>query len=308
MRYALAVLFAGTFASGPVLAQAPAPPASPADPPAAAQPQAAAVPAPPAAAAVPRADSRRDEVRAMEVFLLQALRTGAQDLAKQLRVIDPTSAFVTGTGRARGFVLDGYGVFFDVDVPEMRQSVVWSAQMLDLEQQRQSLTRFLSTAPPEDPRRKIAETNLRAIERLMGGPAGNALVPNPTANAELAQGRVAATSVAPVAEGVIATPAAQPAVPPGPVALQQRDPDELYTESVKRALIDVMLRHGHLVKIADDEWLTVAASDSDGPQPSGQLDDRSRILLSIRGSDLSAFRAGRLTREEVQKKVVVREF
>ena len=195
MRYAFAVLLAGTFASGTALAQVPsAPPAEPVVTPA--QPPAAAP------AAAPRSESRRDEVRAMEIFLLQALRTGAQDLAKQLRVTEPNSAFVTGTGRARGFVLEGYGVFFDVDVPEMRQSVVWSAQMLDLEQQRQSLSRFLNSTPPEDPRRKIAEANLRAIEKFMGGP-GTALVPNPTADTELPAGRVAAQSVAPVAEGAV---------------------------------------------------------------------------------------------------------
>lgn|SRR5688500_17704158 len=307
MRYAFAVLLAGTFASGTALAQVPsAPPAEPVVTPA--QPPAAAP------AAAPRSESRRDEVRAMEIFLLQALRTGAQDLAKQLRVTEPNSAFVTGTGRARGFVLEGYGVFFDVDVPEMRQSVVWSAQMLDLEQQRQSLSRFLNSTPPEDPRRKIAEANLRAIEKFMGGP-GTALVPNPTADTELPAGRVAAQSVAPVAEGAVTArtvfPVADAAAlaPSAPVqALQQRDPNQLYTESVKKALIDVMLRHSKLLTIADNEWLTVAASDSDAPQTPAQLDETSRILISIRGSDLAAFQAGKLTRDEVLKRVEVREF
>ena len=307
MRYAFAVLLAGTFASGTALAQVPsAPPTEPAATPA--QPPAAAP------AAAPRSESRRDEVRAMEIFLLQALRTGAQDLAKQLRVTEPNSAFVTGTGRARGFVLEGYGVFFDVDVPEMRQSVVWSAQMLDLEQQRQSLSRFLNSTPPEDPRRKIAEANLRAIEKFMGGP-GTALVPNPTADTELPAGRVAAQSVAPVAEGAVTArtvfPVADAAAlaPSAPLpTLQQRDPNQLYTESVKKALIDVMLRHSKLLTIADNEWLTVAASDSDAPQTPAQLDETSRILISIRGSDLAAFQAGKLTRDEVLKRVEVREF
>ena len=75
----------------------------------------------------------------MEVLLTQALQNGAQDLARQLKMTDPNSMFVTGTGRARGFILDGHGIFFDVDVPEMRQSVVWSTQMLELEQQRRGL-------------------------------------------------------------------------------------------------------------------------------------------------------------------------
>ena len=97
--------------------------------------------------------------------------------------------------------------------------------------------------------------------------------------------------------------------PSAPVqALQQRDPNQLYTESVKKALIDVMLRHSKLLTIADNEWLTVAASDSDAPQTPAQLDETSRILISIRGSDLAAFQAGKLTRDEVLKRVEVREF
>jgi hypothetical protein len=52
----------------------------------------------------------------------------------------------------------------------------------------------------------------------------------------------------------------------------------------------------------------VAASDSDAPQTPAQLDETSRILISIRGSDLAAFQAGKLTRDEVLKRVEVREF
>ena len=285
--------------------------------PAQAPPAAQATPAPaPAPSAPAKRESRRDEVRAMEVFLTQALQKGAQDLARQLKVSEPNSAFVTGTGRARGFVLDGYGMFFDVDVPGMRQSVVWSAQMLQLEQERQDMLRFLATAGPDDPRRKMAAARLRQVEQQMGAPTGTILLTNPTAagNADADMmlpppGRVGAATI-PIAEGATGAPPAVALAQAQPIqpVQQPRDPNELYTDSVKNALIDVMLRYSGFLKIRDDEWLTVAASDSDGPQAPGQLEETSRILISVRGSDLAAFLSGKLTREEVLKKVEVREF
>ena len=244
----------------------------------------------------------------MEVLLTRALQQGAEDLARQLKMREPNSAFVTGTGRARGFILDGHGVFFDVDVPGMRQSVIWSAQMLELEQQRQNIQRFLANSSVDDPRRKMAETSLRFIERQMGTAPGEIVISNPTANTQMTpRDRVAAVAVADGAPAASESPAAPPA-PSLAVPQQLRDPNELYTDSVKNALIDAMLRGSRFLSIRENEWLTVAASDSDGPQAPGQVNDTSRILISIKGSDLSAFHTGKLTREDVLKRVDVREF
>jgi hypothetical protein len=258
---------------------------------------------------VPSVDPRRDDIRMMESVLTQALQKGAQDLARQLKVSEPNSAFVTSTGRARGFVLDGYGMFFDVDVPGMKQSVVWSAQMLELAQQRDRLRQFLAENP-NDSRARLAGAQLRQIERMMVGVPATPLPPssNPTVS-ESARGIAVAQNLADTvnttAPALPAAAAPPPAVAPAP---DLRDPNELYTDSVKNALIDAMLRYSAFLKIGDNEWLTVAASDSDGPQIPGQLDDASRIIIRVKGSDLSAFQAGKLSREEVLKRVQVKEF
>src|SRR5262245_1991640 len=89
---------------------------------------------------------RRDEIRMMEVILTSAVRTGAENLARQMQSADPGSLIVTGTARARGFILDGYGVFFNVDVPMMKQSVIWTSQMAARERQRESLRQFIATS------------------------------------------------------------------------------------------------------------------------------------------------------------------
>lgn len=275
---------------------------------------AAAAAAPDQAPAPPQAPSaRRRDISRMEGILTQALQEGAQDLARQLKVREPNSAFVTGTGRARGFILDGYGVFFDVDVPGMRQSVVWSAQMLELERERLAAMQYLAAIGPDDPRRKLAEANLRQIVRLMGAAQGGLVVPNANANMQMAPAPGRIDAAVAVAEGAAAVSpaasslAAAPAGPPIQQVPQLRDPNELYTDSVKNALIDAMLDFSGFLKIADHEWLTVAASDSDGPSP-GQIDDASRIVIRIKGADLAAFQANKLTRAEVLKKVEVKEF
>lgn len=306
---AAGVLIACSSAQAQVVT-APSEPAPATQPPPVAAQAAAPVAAPVEADAAARA-SRRQDIRSMEVLLTEALQKGAQDLARQLKVSEPNSAFVTGTGRARGFILDGHGIFFDVDVPGMRQSVIWSAQMLELEQQRQSILRFLNGSAPDDPRRKMAEASLRLIERQMGAGAGEIIITNPTQNTQMAPpNRVVGAVAEPVSEGAAM---ARGLAPLDSVAGIQRiqqlqDPNELYTDSVKNALIEAMLKYSGFLKVRENEWLTVAASDSDGPQTPGQVEETSRILISIRGIDLAAFQSGKLTREEVLKKVEVREF
>lgn len=243
----------------------------------------------------------------MEVLLTQALQTGAQHLARELKLSQPNSAFVTGTGRARGFILDGHGVFFAVDVPEMRQSFVWSQQIIELEAQRQNLLRFLANTSPDDPRRRLAELDLRRIARMMNDGPAEIVITNPATNTQVARpGQVTATDVTPVSDSAMAA-GARAALAPPPQAPPPRDPNELYTDSVKAALIDVMLKFSGPLRIRDQEWLTVAASDSEGPQ-TGSVQEMSRILISVRGSDLAAYQSGKLSLEEVLKKVEVREF
>ena len=61
---------------------------------------------------------RRNEIRMMEGVLVQAVRLGAEEVSKEMQRFEPAGVTVlTGVPRARGFVLDGYGVFFDVEIP-----------------------------------------------------------------------------------------------------------------------------------------------------------------------------------------------
>ena len=126
-----------------------------------------AQPLPPVGAANQGSGSRRDDIKIMEVVLTNAVKNGADTLARQMQIQEPGSIIVTGTARARGFVLDGYGVFFIVDVPMMKQSVVWSSQVLLLQQRREFLRQAtIANTAADSPSRRYAES-------ILGRPLGS---------------------------------------------------------------------------------------------------------------------------------------
>jgi hypothetical protein len=86
------------------------------------------------------------------------------------------------------------------------------------------------------------------------------------------------------------------------------DPEALYTEVVKSELIDAMLDHGLPMNLGPDEWLTVAARDSEGPIRPGEIYDAVTIVLRIKGGDLATYAADRSRRDEIRSKVEVRVF
>jgi hypothetical protein len=225
--------------------------------------------------------SRRNQIRMMENVLTVAVRQGAEALARRMQVSDPGSLIVTGTARARGIVLDDYGVLFDVDVPMMKQSVVWSMATVIREQQRAQLRQQIENMP-DSPARRVAEQQLRLLDR------------NPGSTLPVAP------PVAPTGIAVAAVNAENETAAPEP-----KDPNEQYTDAVKTALIDAMLDYG---QVGADEWLIVAARDSEGPITASAVDDASTIVLRVKGSDLAAFRANQISRPDARKKVEVRQF
>ena len=241
-----------------------------------AAPQQPAIPSPSAAALL----DRRDDIKLLELVLTQAVKSGADKLALQMRASEPGSLFVIDTGRTRGIDLQGYGVFFDVDVPMMKQSVLYVTRQLNQLDYRAQLENNIASLQP-GPLRDLA---IRELQR--------------TQQQGLRQPGVASPSQI-----------AQPGVVTGQVAdaAPEVDPNQLYTEAVKTALIDAMLKYSVGLKLGADEWLTVAARDAGGPPAPGQVDDASTIVIRIKGADLTAFHAGKLTREDVLKKVEVKE-
>ena len=223
----------------------------------------------------PEAQKRRNHVRIMEGVLVQAVRLGAEEVSKELARFEPTGVTVlSGMPRARGFVLDGHGIFFDVEIPDMNQSVVWSVMVVQRERQMGNALETLRTALkglPEGPSMQQAQLALAAVEKSV------APVPSRMSNTPV-PGQVSATTPMP-------------------------DPNVLYTETVKEKLVEVMLDHSLQMNLGPDEWLTVAARDSEGPLSPAGLSDAITITLRVKGSDLSIYQSDPTRRNEIREKV-----
>ncbi len=72
--------------------------------------------------------------------------------------------------RARGFVLDGYGVFFDVEIPDMNQSVIWSMMNVQRDRQVGNALDSLRAAiePLTGPNREQALVALQQVTKTVG--------------------------------------------------------------------------------------------------------------------------------------------
>ena len=67
----------------------------------------------------------------MERVLEGAVEHGVANIRDRLQALGPTDLLISDNARARGFRLDGYGVFFDVVVPVARHDRLWSIRTLD---------------------------------------------------------------------------------------------------------------------------------------------------------------------------------
>jgi hypothetical protein len=226
----------------------------------------------------------RYQISVMEGVLERAVEHGARVMSQRVQSVIPETLLWGTAAQARGFRLDGYGVFFDVEVPALRRSVAWSVRMLG--QGDGALTSALKS--------------LRDHVQSLGDRQARAQLEQALRRVELQVNPV------PAAEDWSATKVNSADASPVPPV----DPNDAYTVEVKNALADAMLDHGGSIQVGPDEWLTIAARDNE--VPSGLAPDEPydvmTIVLKIRGSDLVALRAGRLTREEARKRIDVTEF
>jgi len=215
-----------------------------------------------------------------------------------------------GEARARGVHLDGYGVFFDVRVPMMRQSMVWSLRMMmdqddavnralvnDLRKQMQGIT---------DPgTRASMEKAIRQLERPAPGAVARS---QPVAPGFVIPEAASATVGAATSTGISNS---RPAAMPSADNAWAQDPNRAYTEAVTRALVDAMIDYSTPMNIGQEQWLTVAARDDEGRNalaPQDPLEEVVTMIYRIKGSDLLAYRSGRIDRDEVRKRVQLSQF
>jgi hypothetical protein len=210
-----------------------------------------------------------------------------------------------GEARARGVYLDAYGVFFDVRVPSMRQSMVWSMRVMMDDAANQATINELrkSMQGVTDPNTRASiERAVRQLERQTAA----AMTPR---NQQVTPGLVM-----PDTSGGTATQAGlmapRPARSPSD-SVWAKDPGRAYTEAVTRALVDAMIDYSTPMAIPPDQWLTVAARDDEGRDslaPQDPLEEVFTMIYRIKGSDLQLYRTGKIDRDEVRKRVQLSQF
>jgi hypothetical protein len=274
----------------------------------------APAPAAPAAVAKPalpaNAGDMRHHIYVMEGALARAVDYGAKQLNRQILDVMPGVFMLEGEARARGVQLEGYGVFFDVRVPMMRQSMVWSLRMMldqddaanqaainDIRKSMQGVT---------DPNTRASmERAIRQLERQVAAMPRNpqvgpgVVMPDSTTQP---MGAAAATGIS----------ASRPVpMPPPPDSVWIKDPNRAYTDAVTRALVDAMIDYSTPMAIAADQWLTVAARDDEGRDslaPQDPLEEVVTMIYRVKGSDLQEYRAGKIDRDEVRRRVQMSTF
>ena len=252
----------------------------------------------------------RQKIFMMEGVLERAVQLGVENLRRRVRAVMPDDALLQGSApQVRGFRLDGYGVFFDVEVPSLRRSLAWSLRTMNenaavLGRDLAAMRAFVQAI--SDPRARAEfDRILQRVQRQIGPAGALERTSTQSAPASAAQSLPVAASTA---GSVQTTESAQPSQPPQ-LDATLTDPSQAYTDEVKASLIDAMIENSGALVLEANEWLSVAARDnapSDPFMPGGQ--DATTLVIRIKGDDLNAFRAGCLTLEQVRTRVQVGEF
>jgi hypothetical protein len=209
-------------------------------------------------------DPAKPQVQAFEMVLRGAVDLGGQRFAQQAAKVVPNVYLAPFTTPVVvGLRIEGV-YWFEVQVPRILQTGVLY---------------YMDNAP-----RRAAV-------------AGAGVTARPVASS----GRVGATAGDvpddPMAESPVVGEDGQRAAP-APVP----DPDTQYSAQVKDALIDAMLDSSGVLPMAADDRLVVVVSGT-GAAVTNPLYRDERLILTVKSSDLSDLRQGRLTRDAVKQRI-----
>jgi hypothetical protein len=240
----------------------------------------------------------RYQIGVMERVLETAVEQGANETRERLQEVMPASVWspMSESARARGFRLDGYGVFFDVLVPAIEGTLAWSFRTMDREDLGlQNALRALKSHVDASGDPNLDQA-LRRVELQIG----------PLRATESA-GAAGASSAPGGMSRVVGTRVQAPDSAASDPILA--DPEEAYRTEVKQALMGAMLDYSGPLAIRPQEWLTIAARRDDDPSrvaPRGTAPQT--IVIRISGADLAAVRAGTLSREDAIKRMDTQVF
>jgi hypothetical protein len=237
-------------------------------------------------------DQLRYQIGTMERVLENAVEHGASVWRDRLQAVAPVQALLLDNARVRGYRLEGYGMFFDIDVPSLETTLFSAFRTLD--QNGLGVQSALSQLKAFVQSQAAGDVNVQqALKRLE-----LQVVPAvPTADVAGARTSSGSAAVAPDTSVTID--------PNDPILL---NPEETYRSEVMQAVVDALLDYSAPLGLSGDEWLTVGVRRNEVRPRIGLETNAQTFVARVRGADLSAFRAGQLTRGEAIKRVEVRVF
>ena len=234
-------------------------------------------------------DQLRYQIGLMERVLETAVEHGASVWRDRLQAIAPVQAMLLENARVRGYRLDNYGVFFDIDVPSLQTTLFTALQTLD--QNGLGLQNAVNT--------------LRTY--LQNQAANDTAIQQAFKRIELQLPPLPVPPDQPVAR---ATPAAGSTPPDGSPASAAdpilSNPEEVFRFEVMQAVVDAMLDHSGPLGVGPEEWLAVGVRRTEVRPRIGLDSNAQTVIARVRGEDLTAFHAGQLSRDDVIKRVEMR--
>jgi len=254
------------------------------------------------------AGESRYQIGQMERLLEGAVEHGVTVLRDRMQTVTqmPMDLMVSDNAHARGFRLEGYGIFFDVIAPSFETSaLVWSSRVLDQNDLNvENAIKTLQAATKDDPN---AQQALRRVLIHVGPGSLRALADPPVAGTRERTGSAAAA-----ADRGAGAPGVNVDTPPQATATIDpilNDPNEVYRTEVIQALQDAMLDHSSGLKIGAAEWLTIAVKGNDSRPRLAPADTTGRtVILRLSGADLAAFLTNQIERSDVLNRIEVRVF
>ena len=237
-------------------------------------------------------DQLRYQIGIMERVLENAVEHGASVWRDRLQALAPVQALLLDNARVRGYRLEGYGMFFDIDVPSLELTLFSAFRTLDqnglgVQSALNQLKAFVQSQGASDVnvQQALKRLELQVVARSRRRPT----CPRPGP----ARGR--------------------PPWRPTPARIDPNDPilvnpEEAYRAEVMQAVVDALLDYSAPLGLGADEWLTVGVRRNEVRPRIGLETNAQTVVARVRGSDLSAFRSGQLTRDEAIKRVEVRVF
>ena len=240
-------------------------------------------------------DQLRYQIGTMERVLENAVEHGASVWRDRWQAVAPVQVLLLDNARVRGYRIEDYGMFFDIDVPSLETTLFSAFRTLD--QNGLGVQSALSQLKAFVQSQAAGDVNIQqALKRVE-----LEFVPAATTGAapDLPAARTSSGSAA------VAPDAPATADPNDPILV---NPEQAYRTEVMQAVVDALLDYSAPLGLSADEWLTVGVRRNEIRPRIGLDTNAQTVVARVRGGDLSAFRSGQLTRDEAIKRVEVRVF